>query len=355
MECGIIALIPVISSYVLRGLPTFIRNELGEKALHRANRAARLDSELIENKNYYIAQRSVLDFVNAAERAAGVPNLGLLLAHSMSVAEYGTFGRYVFGADTLHQAMHRSITTLRFHSTFDQLLLSVGRDEVRFSYSFALAGSQGYEPIATAAAGELLSLFRAYLPDTWRPLRVELDIPRPTQTTLFEDVFECPVVFNAPAVAIVAERHHLKASSKRPTQSVLSIEDVARDRGKEAPRDVLSVVFEQIRTQLTTGKISIEEAAQSMDISVRSLQRELGHAGADFRSLTNSVRVQRATELLRISTMSITNISEDLGYSSPAGFSRAFRKATGVSPREFRSLEAGEPEAQSSDSDGGLI
>lgn len=355
MERRIIAPIPVISSHVLRGLPAFIRNELGEKALQRANRAARLDAELIEDKNYYIAQRSVLDFMNAVAGAAGEPNLGLLLARSMNVAEYGTFGRYVFSADTLDQAIRRSITALRFHSTFDKLHLTAARDEVRYSYSFALAGSRGYEPIASAAAGELVSLFKAYLPDTWRPLRVELDIPKPPHTTLFEDVFECPVVFNAPAVAVITERHHLAASSKCPARSVLTIEDVARDRGAGAPRNVLNLVFEQIRTQLTTGRVSIEEAAQSMDVSVRSLQRELDQVGTDFRSLTSSVRVQRATELLRGSTMSMTNISEDLGYSSPAGFSRAFRKATGVSPREFRSLEVGEPEAQSSDIDGGFI
>jgi AraC-like DNA-binding protein len=347
--------IPVISSHVLRGLPAFIRDELGEKALHRANRAARFDAELIEDKNYYVAQRSVLDFVNATVEAAGEPNLGLLLAHSMNVADYGTFGSYVFSADTLDQAIRRSIMALRFHSTFDKLLLTTIRDEVRYSYSFALAGSQGYQPIASTAAGELVSLFKAYLPDTWRPLRVELDIPKPTHTTLFEDVFECPVVFNAPAVAVVAERHHLAASSKSPARSVLTIDDVARDCGEGAPRNLLNVVFELIRTQLTTGNVSIEEAAQSIDVSVRTLQRELGHAGTDFRRLTSSVRVSRATELLRSSTMSITSISEELGYSSPAGLSRAFRKATGVSPREFRSMETGEFEEQASNIEGGLI
>jgi AraC-like DNA-binding protein len=57
--------------------------------------------------------------------------------------------------------------------------------------------------------------------------------------------------------------------------------------------------------------------------------------------------MQRATEMLRDGTVSITNISEDLGYSSPAGFTRAFRKATGFGPREFRvkeKLSAADPE-----------
>jgi len=355
LERANIAHIPVISSHVLRGLSTFIRSELGEKVLYKANRAARFDVELIEDKNYFISQRSVLDFVEAVARATGEPNLGPLLARLMNAAEFGTFGSYVFGADTLDQAIRRGISSLRFHSSFDTLFLTAARDKVRLSYSFALAGSPGYEPIATATAGALVSVFRAYLPDTWRPLRVELDIPRPPRRTLFEDVFECPVVFDAPAVAVVAERHHVAATSRCPAPSILTIDDVARDRADGAPRNLLNVVFEQIRAQLTTGNVSIEATAQSIDLSIRTLQRELNGAGTDFRSLTSAVRVSRATELLRNSTMSITSISEDLGYSSPAGFSRAFRNATGVSPRDFRSMEVGELEEHASNIDGEFV
>jgi AraC-like DNA-binding protein len=228
---------------------------------------------------------------------------------------------------------------LRYHSTFDRLTVARSGDEVRYSYSFALAGSHGYRAIASAAAGELLSLFKAYLPNNWRPLRVELDIETPSQSSHFEDVFQCPVVFNAPAVTVVMEQHHLTAASKRPSRSMVTIEDLARDRRGGAPVNLLDVAIEQIRTHLLGGIVSIDEVARAMDTSVRTMQRELSRAGTDFRSLTSTVRIQRATELLQDRNVSITNVSEDLGYSSPAGFSRAFRKATGLGPREFRMKE----------------
>jgi len=321
----------------LQGVPAFVRDEVGESALHRANGAAGFDAELIEQSNCFIAQRSVVDFVNAIARATGEQDLGLLLAPAMNVAAYGNFGRYVFGADTLGQAIKRSIAALRYHSTGDRLTVSSFGDEVRYSYSFALAGSQGYDVVASAAAGELLSLFRAYLPDNWRPLRIELDIGEPPRTSRFEDVFQCPVIFNAPAVTIVVERHRMLAESKLSSRPIVTIEDVARERAGGAPGGLLDVAFEQIRTRLTGGSVSIDEIARAMDTSVRTLQRELHRAGTDFRSLTSMVRVQRATELLQDRSVSITHISGDLGYSSPAGFSRAFRKATGFGPREFRS------------------
>ncbi|MEQ1951154.1 AraC family transcriptional regulator [Mesorhizobium yinganensis] len=335
--------VPVISSHVLQGLPTFIRDGIGEKALQRANRAAGFDVELLEARHCFIPQRSVIDFLEAAAKEAGEPDLGLIIAPAMNLGGYGSFGRYVFGADTLGQAVRRSIGALDYHSTGDRLSSANLGDEVRYTYAFALAGSKGYGAVAIAAAGVLLSLFKAYLPNTWRPLRVELDMAAPCQSARFEDVFQCPVLFNAPAVAIVVERHCMMAVSKRPARSIVTIEDVARDRVGGAPQSLLDVAIEQIRIQLFMGTVSIDDAARSLDTSVRTLQRELHHAGTDFRSLAGVVRVQRATELLQDMSVSITTISQDLGYSSPSGFARAFRKVTGLGPREFRTRRPTRP------------
>lgn len=329
--------IPVISSHILHGVPEFLRHELGERALLRANRAAGFDLELTEGRNCFIPHAAVLGFVSAAARAAGEPNLGLLIAPMMNAGNYGCFGRYVLGADTLGHSIERTITALGYHSTADRMSLTIAGDEARYSYVFALAGHAGYEMIAGAAAGVLLSVVRAYLPFDWRPLRIELNIERPRQAGLFEDLFHCPVVFNAAAVTIVMERHHLSAAANRASRPLVTIEDVARDRPGGAPRDLLDIVMAQLRAQILTGTVSIDRAARPMGTSVRTLQRELNRAGTDFRSLANAARLQRATELLRHTEGSITRVAAEMGYSSPANFARAFQKATGRTPREFRS------------------
>jgi AraC-like DNA-binding protein len=329
--------LPVISSHILHGLPAFVRREIGEKALLRAKRAIGFDLELTEGENCFIPHAAVIGFVEAAARAAGEADLGRLLAPAMSVANYGSFGAYVLGADTLGQAVERAIGALCYHSTGDRMSVATVGDEVRYSYVFALSGRAGYANVACAAAGVLVSLFRVYLPPDWRPLRVELNVERPRRPGLFEDVFQCPVHFHAPAVTVVAERHRLSAAPRRAAAPIVTLEDLARDRRGGPPRDLIDVVMEQVRAQVLAGSVSIDSAAQSMDSSVRTLQRELNRAGTDFRSLVSVARVQRASELLRHTNGSVTRVSADLGYSSPANFARAFRKATGRGPREFRS------------------
>ncbi|KFC65812.1 Transcriptional regulator, AraC family [Bosea sp. LC85] len=329
--------IPVISSHILHGLPAFVRQEIGERALLQANRAAGFDLELTEGRNCFIPHAAVIGFVNAAARAAGEPNLGLMIAPTMNAANYGSFGRYVLGADTLGQSIERAIAALCYHSTDDRMSVAIVGDEARYSYVFALAGHPGYDMIAGAAAGVLLSVFRAYLPLDWRPLRIELNIKRPRQAGLFEDLFQCPVIFNAPAVTVVVERHHLSAAPNRASWPIVTIEDVARERPGGAPRELLDVVMAQIRAQVLAGSVSIDRAARPMGTSVRTLQRELNRLGTDFRSLVNAARIQRASELLRHMNGSITRVSAEMGYSSPANFARAFQKVTGRTPREFRS------------------
>ena len=328
--------IPVISSRILHGVPYFVRQELGERALRQANRAAGFDLELLEDQNCFIPHAAVVSFLNAAARAAGEPNIGILMVPAMNAANYGSYGRYLLGAETLGLAIERAISALPYHSTGDGMSVAIVGNEVRYSYAFALAGCEGYDAIAVAAAGVLLSVMRAYLPAYWTPLRVELDIAKPRQTAALETVFQCPVVFGAPVVTVVIERHHLAANPRRDARSIVTIEDVMRARRGGAPRDMLNVVVEQIRTQVRAGSISLESTARAMDISIRTLQRELNRTGTDFRSMANAIRIQRAIELLRHTNGTITSVSAEMGYSSPANFARAFRKVTGYGPREFR-------------------
>ncbi len=79
----------------------------------------------------------------------------------------------------------------------------------------------------------------------------------------------------------------------------------------------------------------IEQVALGLGISVRTLQRLLQRTGHSFEEVLDDVWRETAIEELSKGSVSITETAFMLGYSDISHFTRAFRRWTGVAPREF--------------------
>ncbi len=80
----------------------------------------------------------------------------------------------------------------------------------------------------------------------------------------------------------------------------------------------------------------IERVAGELNQSPRSLARHLAAQGSSYRALVDEVRQIVAEDLLSHSGWPAARIAEQLGYSDPANFTRAFRRWTGQSPDQWR-------------------
>jgi AraC-like DNA-binding protein len=81
--------------------------------------------------------------------------------------------------------------------------------------------------------------------------------------------------------------------------------------------------------------------AKRLATSSRSLRRRLREEGTSFRSLLDEVRSTIADEWLEDPKRTITEIGLDLGYTDAANFTRAYRRANGVSPSAARRQRLG--------------
>jgi AraC-like DNA-binding protein len=80
--------------------------------------------------------------------------------------------------------------------------------------------------------------------------------------------------------------------------------------------------------------------AQSLSINLRTMQRHLALWGVTFEGLLEDVRLRKALIRLRDPGCSVTDVAFDLGYSDAAHFTRAFRRWTGGTPRQYRNNTA---------------
>lgn len=90
---------------------------------------------------------------------------------------------------------------------------------------------------------------------------------------------------------------------------------------------------------LPHGKATTSEVARRIGLSRRTLSRSLAGEGVTFRRILEELRATLARHYLRDRELPVTEIAWLLGYREIGSFTHAFRRWTGVSPSQFRSLE----------------
>ena len=81
--------------------------------------------------------------------------------------------------------------------------------------------------------------------------------------------------------------------------------------------------------------ISIENVAKNLAMSVRNLQIKLKDEGASYRRLLDAVRKEIALSYLKENEVSVCDIAFLLGFSEQSAFNHAFKRWTGINPRQY--------------------
>jgi AraC-like DNA-binding protein len=85
-----------------------------------------------------------------------------------------------------------------------------------------------------------------------------------------------------------------------------------------------------------TNPPTLAAIATLLEISDRSLRRQLREQGISFRGLLDELRMQIALKYLRTTRLANEDIALALGFSDATNFRRAFRRWTNKSPSEIR-------------------
>ncbi len=91
-----------------------------------------------------------------------------------------------------------------------------------------------------------------------------------------------------------------------------------------------------IQQKLTGRRPTIEDIADALHISSRTLQRRLQDEGLSFQRVLEEARHQLARHYLNNSVLELNEAAYLLGYEDASSFVRAFRTWEGVPPARWR-------------------
>lgn len=114
----------------------------------------------------------------------------------------------------------------------------------------------------------------------------------------------------------------------------------AEERKEEYRDQILMAAKRIIKDSIGNPDFTLEELADRLNMCSRNLQRIFRRRGTSFRKVITAERMKQAERLLKAPHIPVHEIAERVGYRHPMHFSKAFRRHTGLGPREWRNHNA---------------
>jgi AraC-like DNA-binding protein len=269
------------------------------------------------------------------------PCFGFVAGEQLQPAALHGLGFSWLASDTLRDALNRLIRFSRLISTAANIQLEDTADGALLVLQ-PPSGIDSFVPAALdAGLAGFLHMCRITAGARINPSQVTLNRPRPECAERVEAFFRCPVYYDASHYSLCFSEQLIDTSLINANSELARINDQAViDYLARFDRDSITMqVRSSIIERLHDGTPNQETIAESMHVSLRSLQRRLNKEETNFKTLLETTRQELALHYIRETHRSLGEITYLLGFSEPSNFTRAFKRWTGKTPAEYRQVK----------------
>ena len=295
---------------------------------------SRLPASLEDKSDLYLPLLPALRFVETAQRSQGIEDFGFLAAQRLHFSHLREKTRLLIAhSPTLLIALRHACHWASREDTILSMWIEHAGDHVRICSR--LAGTRGLLHLKYAQWIQNIfpiHIIRQFAGPDWMPPAIAFEssyAPSPATRSAW------------PNVRFLSNRHaawvslpvSLLGLSNRSVALPPALPD--HQPGPSA-YDIVELLKLMLPAYLDGGKTALADVADIVGLSTRTFQRKLAALGLAYSDVLDTVRYQHASGLLRDTDCRIIDVALSSGYSDPAHFSRAFRRMTGVTPRQFR-------------------
>ena len=285
-----------------------------------------------------ISSRQAWRLIRRALRLTGRADLGLELGMRESWSHFGLPGLAMRAARTLSDAVEIAVRYQNQTGGISSASPEYGDDHVALVVASNLPDESILPFVIEEHFTSALVIGRLLVGDHFQLQAVEVAYPEPPYAERYRQMFECPVHFACARNRVQIERHWLSApiathSALIAAQLGTLLEQRAREKAL-APRP--SATVERLLLRSGNARLSIDQVAGALQLSVRTLRRRLREDGSSFRALCERIRVEIAQRLLRDQGMTVASAAARLGFSDARAFRRAYKRWLGQVPGKTR-------------------
>jgi AraC-like DNA-binding protein len=301
-------------------------------------RSLDVDPAMVKSPDAYIPIETYLRIQDEAADYVNDPYFGLHMGEFAEAGSWSILGYMMMNCKTLGEAFEKSG---RYSRIIGNLI--EGRGEWHFNKARLVLFTPPHAPTMSrhcfeAAFSSTVRMMRALTGKPLNPLEAGFIYPTPESTAEYERIFRCPVLFGQKENSMTVDVKIGNIPILMANPSLLQhFEQYAQDfmaqmeRQDETTRAVTRIIL----NRLDDEALSIEKVAREMAVSVRTLQKHLEAEGVIFSDLLKDIRQRLAKKYLR-ENYTVEQITYLLGFSEPSVFRKAFKKWSGVTPREYR-------------------
>ncbi|WP_229189066.1 helix-turn-helix transcriptional regulator [Bradyrhizobium brasilense] len=293
-----------------------------------------LPTSLEEKADHYVPILRAIDFAEITRRSQGIPDFGFLASQRLHYCHLSEKTRTLIGhAPTLLVALQQAC---KWASIEDSNLKNwIERHDGHVKFCSSLTGTKGL--LHLEHSQWLQNIFPIYIvrqfagPD-WAPATIAFEA-RYTPSPACQSFWPNTRFLSGQDASWIDVPISLLSLPNRAKEQVLSLQD---DQAGPSGHDIIATLKLMLPSYLDQGLPALAQVAEMAGASARSLQRKLAYAGMTYSDLLDTIRFENASKLLRDTDSKIIEIAFSSGYTDPAHFTRAFRRITGVTPRQFR-------------------
>lgn len=296
-----------------------------------------LSPQAFKNDESRIPYGLACRLLETAARLTGCPHFGLLLGARFDHRCMGIAGRWMQNAPTLETALTGFIALQASATRGATAYLHRSGDNYIFGYGAydrpALGHVQNYATVIPVA----FNILKALTARQAVVLEVLFSFRRPVNPKPHEEFFGVPVRFDQPQTGIILSEPSLALPVVGANADIFAeLQKLAATLTPPCDAPWSDRVRRLLRRSLLRGETLGPDAAVELGVHPKTLSRRLETEGTTFQAILAEVRFGAAQELLAVTDLAAGDIALALGYANQPAFSHAFRRWSGMPPRQWR-------------------